>query len=234
MTGDGAMNIHEGHRERLKSGFSQHGLESFDDLNALELLLFYAIPRNDTNPVAHRLMERFGSLAAVFDASERELMEVDGVGRSTAILIRLLPQILKKSVVSQTEEIKQIRNSADAGRFLSPRFIGEKDEAVYVLFLDSKKCVIRCCEMGRGVVNGADVSVRRIVEAALKDKVSSVIVAHNHPDGIALPSKEDDYFTKRLYSSLNLIGIRLEDHLIFAGDEYVSLADSGLMQLYKF
>lgn len=228
------MNIHEGHRERLKASFSEHGLESFNDLNALELLLFYAIPRSDTNPVAHRLLDRFGSLAAVFDASERELMDVEGVGRSTAVLLRLLPQMLKKSMVSETAEIRQIRKPSDAGRFLLPRFMYEKDEIIYVIFLDTKKCVICCSEMGRGVVNGADVSVRRIVEAALKNKASSLILAHNHPDGIALPSKEDDSFTKRLFSSLNLIGIRLEDHLIFVGDEYVSLADSGLMQLYKY
>ena len=228
------MNIHEGHRERMKSNFAEHGLESFNDLNALELLLFYAIPRSDTNPVAHRLLDRFGSLAAIFDASERELTDVEGVGTNTAILLRLLPQILKKSRVSRTAEIKQITCSYDAGRYLMPRFLNERDEAVYVLFLDAKKSVISCLEMGRGVVNGAEVNVRRIVETALKNKACSVIVAHNHPEGLALPSREDDYFTKRLYDSLNLIGIRLEDHIIFAGDEYVSLADSGMMELYRY
>ena len=218
----------------MKARFSEHGLESFSELNALELLLFYAIPRSDTNPVAHRLLKHFGSLEAVFSASERELTEIEGVGPSAALLLRLIPQIVKKSQVTRTEEIRQITNSREAGSYLLPRFLNEKDEVIYVLFLDAKKSVIACSEMGRGVVNGADISVRRIVETALKNKASSVIVSHNHPDGIALPSKEDDYFTKRLYSSLNLIGIKLEDHLIIAGDEYVSLADSGLMSLYRF
>lgn len=228
------MNVHQGHRERLKAGFSEHGLDMFNDLNALELLLFYAIPRSDTNPLAHRLLEHFGSLNAVFEASERELMEVDGIGKNAALLIRLVPQISKKCSVSLTKDIRQIKNSTDAGQFLLPRFMNEKDEIILVLFIDSKRCIISCNEMGRGIVNSVDISVRRIAEAALKYKANSVIIAHNHPDGIALPSREDDYFTKRLYSSLELIGIKLEDHLIVSGDEYVSLADSGVMNLYKY
>lgn len=227
------MSIHNGHRERLKAQFSEHGLESFNEINALELLLFYAIPRSDTNPLAHKLLNRFGSLAAVFEASEQELRELEGIGESTALLLKLVPQLYKKSQIAKTAEIKQICTSADAGRFLMPRFMNESDEVVLVVFMDAKKSVIKCMEMGRGVVNGVDTSVRRIVEAALKCKSSSAILAHNHPDGIALPSREDDYFTKQLLSALKIVGIKLEDHIIVAGGEYVSLADSGLMGLYK-
>ena len=225
------MDIHDGHRERLKASFSEHGLDSFNDINALELLLFYAIPRSDTNPIAHRLLERFGSLSAVFEASERELMEVQGIGPNAALLIRLILQISKKSFVSETVRIKQILNSNDAGDYLLPRFLYEKDEVVLVMFLDAKKCVISCMEMGRGVVNTVDTSVRRIVETALKNKACSVILAHNHPDGLALPSREDEYLTKRLYNALGIIGIKLDDHLIISGDEYVSMADSGTLNL---
>lgn len=228
------MGVHEGHRERLKATFSEHGLDSFNELNALELLLFYAIPRKDTNPVAHALLDKFGSLSAVFDASMRELLEVPGIGESAAGLIRLIPQIFKKSQIGRAEEIKQIRNSSDAGKYLLPRFMNERDEVVMALLLDAKKSAICCLEMGRGVVNTVDTSVRRIVEAALKNKASSVILAHNHPDGIALPSREDDYFTKSLYKALEIVGIRLSDHLIVSGDEFVSMADSGVMNLYRY
>lgn len=228
------MNIHDGHRERLKTSFAEHGLESFNDIAALELLLFYAIPRSDTNPVAHRLLDRFGSLSAVFNASERELTEVKGVGASAATLLRLIPQIMKKSMVSLTEDIKQIRNATDAGNYLMPRFFNEEDEVVLVMFLDAKRCVISCLEMGRGVVNTVDTSVRRITETALKSKANSVIIAHNHPGGVALPSREDDFMTKRLFTALQTLGIRLEDHLIFAGEEFVSLSDSGVMSLYRY
>lgn len=228
------MGIHDGHRERLKERFAEFGLDNFSDLNALELLLFYAIPRRDTNPIAHELLSRFGSLDAVLSASERELTEVPGVGRNAAILIRLLPQIVKKSHVSKASEIRIISNSTDAGKYLLPRFMNEKDEVVYMMCLDSKRSVICCLEMGRGVVNAVDTNVRRMVETALKYKATSVIIAHNHPSGIALPSREDDYFTRRLYKALETIGIRLEDHLIIVGDDFVSLADSDVMSMYRY
>ncbi len=228
------MSIHDGHRERLKERFSEYGLDNFSELNALELLLFYAIPRRDTNPIAHELLNRFGSLDAVMNATERELTEVPGIGRNAAILIRLMPQIVKKSQIAKAREIRIIKNSSDAGKYLLPRFLNEKDEVVYMLCLDSKRSVICCLEMGRGVVNAVDTNIRRMVETALKHKATTVIIAHNHPSGIALPSREDDYFTGRLYKALGMIGIRLEDHLIIVGDDFVSLADSGVMSMYRY
>ena len=162
------MGVHDGHRERLRDSFLEYGLERMNDINALELLLFYAIPRRDTNELAHRLIDRFGSLDAVFAASEQELCEVEGVGRNTAALILLVPQIFKKSEVSKTKEMTVIRNSKDAGAFLKPRFLLERDEVLLMICLDSRRSVISCCEMGRGIVNTVDANVRRMVEYALK------------------------------------------------------------------
>ncbi len=228
------MGIHEGHRDRLKESFRLHGLESMNDLNALELLLFYAIPRRDTNPIAHRLLDRFGSLDKVLEASEMELMDIPGIGESAATLIRLVPQFYKKSRVSASERISIISGTDEAVEYLRPRFADEKDEIVIVLFLDNKQAVIRCEEMGRGVVNAVDTSVRRIVETALKYKATGVYLSHNHPGGTPMPSREDDMFTRRLYSSLELISIPLLDHIIFADNKYISLSDSGAMRYYRF
>lgn len=228
------MGVHDGHRERLKMSFLEHGLDKMNDINALELLLFYAIPRRDTNELAHRLLDTFGDLGSVFEASVQELQAVPGVGAHAALLITLIPQMMKKSAVSKTKEIRQIMNSRDAGDYLVPRFLNERDEVLLALFLDSKRAIITCLEMGRGVVNGLEVNARRIVETALKVKASSVIIAHNHPSGFALPSREDDAFTKLLYQSLEVVGIRLEDHVIVSGEEYVSIADTGMMHLYRY
>ena len=228
------MSIHDGHRDRLRERSTEHGLDSFSDLNALELLLCYAIPRRDTNELAHRLLNTFGSLSGVFEASLQELTSIPGIGSSAAVLLMLAPQITKKSLVSKANSIKIINSSADAGNYLMPRFVGEHDEVVLMLCLDNKRSVICCREMGRGVVNSVDTSIRRIVETALKVKASSVIIAHNHPNGIALPSREDNNFTRCVYRSLNMLGIHLEDHIIVAGDEFISLADSGVMHMYKY
>lgn len=228
------MGVHDGHRERLRARFAEHGLDSFNELNALELLLCYAIPRRDTNEIAHRLLDAFGSLSGVFQASMQELTSVPGIGENAATLILMVPQIVKKAHVSKAKETKIIRNSTDAGNYLLPYFLDEQDEIIMMLCLDNKRAVICCREMGRGVVNCVDANIRRMVETALKVKTTTVIVAHNHPNGVALPSREDDNFTRTLYRSLGLLGITLEDHIIVANDEFVSLADSGIMHLFKY
>lgn len=228
------MGVHDGHRDRLRARFSEHGLDNFNELNALELLLFYAIPRRDTNEIAHALLACFGSLEGVFLASERELLQVPGIGTNAAALIRLVPQLMKKSALSRPNRREAIMNSSDAGRYFIPRFMYEQDEVVYLLCLDAQKRVIKCAEMGRGVVNCVETSIRRIVETALKYKSSSVILAHNHPDGLALPSSEDDMVTKQVNTALALVGVSLEDHIIVAGDDFVSFADSGIMRLYRY
>ena len=228
------MNIHEGHRERLKKRFFDHGLDNFDDINALELLLFYAVPRRDTNETAHLLLERFGTLDKVFAASVEELREVEGVGEYAASLIALVPQIMKKSLLAKSREKKIIRSSREAGEYLLPYFLNEQDEVIYLLCMDSRRAVICCTEMGRGSVNSVDTSIRRIVEKALRVKACTAIIAHNHPDGLPVPSREDDIFTRALNNALETVGIQLEDHIIVANDRYASVADAGLMFTYKF
>ena len=224
------MGVHDGHRERLKSRFFEYGLESFNDLNALELLLFYAIPRRDTNLIAHGLLDKFESLEGVFRASKQELCEVEGIGENAAGLILLIPQMMKKSMVSATKKICYINNSDDAGAYLVPRFMGEQDEVAYMLCLDSQRRLIKCSEIGRGAVNSVNINLRVIVETALKLKANSVIISHNHPDGIALPSAEDDAVTRQVAQSLSMVGIYLADHIVVAGDDFVSYADSNMLR----
>ena len=147
------MSIHDGHRERLRESFRKNGLDGFDAIRSLELLLQFAIPRRDTNPIAHALLEDFGSLQEVFDASEQELLQVEGIGPSTAVLLRLVPQILKKSAVDRAAELRYLTSTADARDYLMPHFLYERDEKALLLCLDSQRRVIRCEELARGVVN---------------------------------------------------------------------------------
>ena len=223
------MGVHDGHRERLKSRFFEYGLESFNDLNALELLLFYAIPRRDTNLIAHTLLNRFETLDGVFKASKQELCDVEGIGENSAGLIMLIPQIMKKTMVSATRKIVCIDNSDDAGSFFLPRFMGEEDEVAYMLCLDSQRRVIKCTEIGRGVVNSVNINLRQVVETALKYKASSVIISHNHPNGIALPSAEDDIVTKQISQALQMVGVYLADHIVVAEGDFVSYSDSNML-----
>jgi DNA repair protein RadC len=222
------MGVHDGHRERLKANFAENGLDGFNDLNALELLLFYAIPRRDTNVIAHELINRFGSLDGVFNASLQELMDVPGIGENAALLIRLVPQMAKKRELSKVSNMKEFCRSSEVAKFLIPRFINERDEVAMVVCLDTQNCLLCCEVLNHGDVKSVDISVRRLVETALKHKASAVVLAHNHPDGALLPSREDEVFTNNARDALRLLEIRMMDHLIIAGNRYFSMKDSNM------
>ncbi|MBO6092158.1 MAG: DNA repair protein RadC [Oscillospiraceae bacterium] len=222
--------VHQGHRERLRQEFISLGAESFSEVRALELLLFYAIPRRDTNPLAHALLEEFGSLDGVFSASVQDLCRVEGVGESIAVLIRLIPELYRKSdSVKKKRERKVIDSTASAALLARSCFAGEGSERFLLFCLDAKKQLKKQEEVSRGVVNSVTVDIRRTAELALKNGASACIVAHNHPDGDVLPSEEDHLVTRRLTEALAVLGIPLLDHIIVSGEETFSFLDAGLI-----
>ena len=223
------MNDHDGHRDRMRKRFLDHGLDNFDDAHALELLLFYALPRRDTNALAHMLLARFGSLAAVLDATPEALLAVEGVGESAAALLRLIPALSRRYVVSKTPDTEPVDTPTRAGRYFIPHFMYETEEVVLALLLDARHRPLLCRELGRGTVNAAEISARRLAELCLKHRASAVILAHNHPSGVAMPSAEDETFTHKLKQALSVLGLELSDHIVVAGSEYVSMRESGLM-----
>ena len=223
------MSIHDGHRARLKKQFAENGLDSFNDHRILELLLFYSIPRQDTNTVAHELINHFGSLEGVFDATEDELMKVCGVGENTATLIRLIPAISRRCAINATQSCVELHSSEDAGAYLIPRFLYERDEVFFAVCLDARGRILCCKELSRGVVNNTEVSVRKITELALLKNAAGVIIAHNHTGGFAMPSAEDEYATDWSARALKRMNIELIDHIIVAGNDFISMKDSGRM-----
>lgn len=223
------MGIHDGHRSRMKKRFLENGLSGLDDHIVLEILLYYAIPRGDTNPLAHELMNRFGSIAAVFDAPVEELEKVPGIGKNAATLIKLIPEIGRRYAINRSGMDNILDTTEKAGEYLIPRFYGEREETVYMVCLDAKRKVINCKLLGRGSVNSANISIRKIVETALLYNATSVILAHNHTSGIALPSKEDEYATIKVEEALRAVDVVLTDHIIVAEDDFVSLADNGVV-----
>lgn len=228
------MGVHEGHRERMRERFFQHGLETFNEIEALEMLLYYAIPRKDTNPLAHALLDRFGSLDYVLSASEEELCEVPGISERTAALLMMVPQITQLSEVNRANRIKDVTRTEDAVNFLIPRFRNQRREILLLLCLNSQKQITHVEVLNKGAVNYVTFDPRRVVEVALKRQAVSVILAHNHPDGPALPSKEDDSATSQVYRALNTVGINLYDHIIIAGEDYASYRRSGALDLYRY
>ena len=222
------MSIHDGHRQRLKNRFLIEGLDNFEPVQVLELLLFYCIPRIDTNPVAHKLMEHFGSLHQVLEASPEELKKVPGIGDSVATFLPLVTSAGRYYNVECAQDVKILTSLAQCGKYLIPKFFGRRNETVFLLCLDAKCKVLCCKEVGEGSVNSAAVPIRRIVEMALGANATSVVLAHNHPSGVAVPSNEDVQTTRRLAMALNAVEITLIDHMVVADGDYVSLRQSGM------
>ena len=220
------MSIHEGHRQRLKDRFRREGLDNFDELYVLELLLFYCIPRKDTNPIAHRLLEQFGSLTAVLEASPEELEKVEGINKTTSTFLSLITQVGRYYQVRRAEPGDILRTSDQCGNYLMPYFFGRDTETVFMLCLDAKCKVICCKKVGEGNVNSANIPIRRVVEMALSANATSVVLAHNHPSGLALPSADDVQTTLRVSAALETVEITLADHIVVCGDDFISMAQS--------
>ncbi len=222
------MSIHDGHRKRVVQRFQNEGLDSFNQVQMLELLLFYCVPRKDTNELAHSLIDRFGSVSKVMDAPMSELMKISGVGENVATFLHLVKEAGRYYQVDSIRKGVQVSSVEDCGRYMMPYFIGRQVETVFLLCLNANCSVISCREVGEGEINSAIISPRAIVEMALAEKASTVVLAHNHPSGVAIPSQEDVVATKRLAAALATVEVTLFDHLIIADDDYVSLAQSGL------
>ena len=222
------MALHDGHRQRKKQRFLQHGLDSFADHEVLELLLFYAIPRRDTNETAHRLLEHFGTLKGVLTASVEELQKVEGVGESAAAFLHLLQAVGYRALRTAGDDT--ILNSVDsAGAYFQKLLRGERREVLYQVCLDAKGKVLSHKRLSSGTVSMAPVNVREVVENALYTDASGVLLAHNHPSGIALPSEDDRQITLQIRQALGTMGIELVDHIIVADNDFVSMAASGML-----
>ena len=222
------MSIHDGHRERLKERFRAEGLDSFGERHVLELLLFYCIPRKDTAPLAQRLLDHFGSLYQVMEADIGELEKVEGVGHQISTFLSLTTAVTRYYLVNRTAKQDVLTTAEQCGEYLVHRFHGRRNETMFLLCLDAKCKVLCCREVGEGSVNSANVPVRRILEIALAVNATTVVLAHNHPSGLAIPSDEDVLSTYRIATALQAAEIQLADHIIVADDDFVSLAQSGL------
>ncbi len=211
---------HAGHRQRKKEQFRRHGLDAFAPHEALELLLYYAIPRVDTNGMAHALLRRFGSLDGVFRAPVEELMQVEGIGENAALLIRLVPQLIS----AQPDRIGPagviIKDYESAGHFFLKYFWGERTEIVLELCVDGKGRMLGCHRLSQGGSSAAAFNVRDAVRYALADNAVSVYLAHNHPSGYAVPSEQDYAATWTVRESLRTVGVELLDHFCGGGQRF--------------
>lgn len=220
---------HKDHRQRKRDQFYLHGSDAFADHELLELLLFYGIARKDVNPIAHALIEEFGSLEAVFAAPIDALESVEGVGRSTAVLIKLVPHLMRKARLSSAQSETPLDTVERIGDFFSRLFVGEGNEVFYQLCLDAKGRKLSCRKVAEGDPSSISLNLRAIVQNALKCNAVMVAIAHNHPSGVAFPSHGDKIATTQIRDALSAVNVQLIDHIVVANDDYISFRNDGLL-----
>ena len=222
--------MHKKHRQRLKNRFLEEGLGSFNDHEVLELLLFYAIPRKNTNDLSHRLIKRFSSLSAVFDATVDELCSVEGIGEHAATFIKMIPHFSQYFRELSAKNTYTLENSFSAGQYVC-RMIGNLPNEVFsVICLDAKRRILHFEILESGTVSRSSVHPRKVVECAIRHNASSVILAHNHPAGTLTASENDRRLTDTLCELLEGMDIEVIDHIIAAPDDkFLSMSNSSLM-----
>ena len=218
--------IHTGHRGRVKEEFLTRGIEGWPDHRVLELVLFYAIPQGDVNPLAHELIDRFGSLSGVLDALPEELMKVKGMGEHSATMLKLFPAVLGRYLESRTGPGQIVHTVEEAGHVLAPYLYGARNERAYILCVDAKEKVLGVRKLSEGNNRNSDVTIRRAAEECMALQATFCYLAHNHVSNIALPSPEDLNVTSVVRAALDPLGVRLVDHLIFVDGDLVSIRES--------
>ena len=225
---------HKGHRQRMRERVQSYGLDSLAEHEALEYVLYLTNAQKDTNGIAHDLIDRFGDFAAVLEASEEELCTVEGVGPSTARMLHLLPQISRYYGRSRTSTTRCIKTTGQMGSYLMAKFAWSDYERAMLVSLDSRKRVRAAVWLREGTSDRVSLDIKNVVAAAIKGGTDAVVLCHNHPNGVALPSLEDMDATGSIARALGLVNVHLLDHFILTDTEYFSMRDANRLPIYDF
>ncbi len=224
-----ADDCHRDHRKRLREKFTAAGIEALHEYEAVELLLTYAVPRQDVKPRAKALLERFGSLKGILDAEAEDLQDVPGIKGASATLFRLLKELSSLYLKQKAVERRQVSCTSELLDFCRAQLGGKKDEEFSVIYLDAQNRIIAFETIQRGIVNQAVVYPRQVLERALKKKAAAIILAHNHPSGHVRPSEADIRLTRAIRETAKVLDILVHDHLIIGENCFFSFREEGLM-----
>ena len=217
------------HRKRLRLKFLTSGIEAFHDYEVLELFLTYAIPRVDVKQQSKELIRTFGSIRGTVDADIGDLVKIKGIGKDSAVLIKLVKEIAALYLKAKAKEKKQVSCTTELLDFCRTVMGGKQDEEFCVIYLDAQNQIIEFETIQKGVVNQAVVYPRQVLENALKKKASAIILAHNHPSGHVRPSDADIRLTKTIQETAKVLDILVHDHIIIGENRFFSFREEGLM-----
>lgn len=219
-------NVHSGHRQRMREKAYKNGFDSFEQHELLEMLLYSTVPQKDTNPIAHELINSFGSFHAVFEAPVEELMKISGMTKTSAFLLKMIPEISSEYLHDKVSGQKSyINSSEEAYKYIAPKYIGKTNEIVYVLFMNTAGKLLACEILDKGSFSFANIDSRKLVSLCLKHNAAGIIVCHNHPSGNPAPSSSDMITTKNIRICANSISVKLLDHLIITDKGYTAMRE---------
>lgn len=221
--------MHQGHRKNLRNDFLINGINGKTDHQILELILTYSLPRVDVNPIAHQLIDEFGSLAAVMDAPIDELIKINYITENSAVLLKLIPQTYQRYIQSKWEKRPKLNNLEKTVEFLKMYYISDNNEKLAAIFLDSHLQLISIEILSIGDKNSSAADIKKVIKLALKNDAKTVILAHNHPSGNVNPSLQDISVTNNIKETLAMVEISLSDHIILCGDNYFSFFKNNLI-----
>lgn len=219
--------MHENHRKRVRERYFSGGFEGMTDSEALEMLLFYCIPRKDTVPMANALLEHFGSLSCIFEASPEGLTEVDGIGENAAAFLTMIPKICRRYLTDKYSVDISLDDREGLANFISSLYIGKKSEEINLLCFDGTGRIKSCFTFDNGDTSGVSGDLKEMIACALRCNSRTVIISHNHPDAVSSPSKDDVESTERVIKTFNENSIKVADHFIVGADGYLSMAFSA-------
>jgi DNA repair protein RadC len=217
-----------GHRKRIKAKYKSSGIKGWLDYEVLEFALSFTILRKDTKPIAKQLLSEFKTLNGVLDADRKELEKVGGISEHSALFLNFLKDIsviylekglYKKDLVSSSDVVYD---------YLKASLKGLADEEFKVMFLNSRNRLLAIETIQKGTVNKSVVYPRKIVERALHNHATGVIISHNHPGESLKPSEDDYSITKAIKAALRTVDIVLLDHIIIGGNGYFSFKENGV------
>jgi len=226
-----AEHLHSGHRQRVKKRYVEHGIEPFAPHELVEMLLFFGIPQRDTNPLAHRLLAEFGSVRGILQAERSLLLQVEGMTDHAATLLTFVGDLRRYCDQEEMPVGSLLLNTDLRVKYLRPRFDGLSAETVWMVSLDQTDRVIASHRLNTGTRTASEIGVRDVLRFALADNAEKVILAHNHPSGLALPSQADIDTTVAMANLLKGAGMALVDHLIFAKDnDCISFRETAVLR----
>lgn len=226
-------NCHKDHRKRMRTRLLNSDRDTFEDHEILEMLLYYSVPRKDTNALAHTLLDRFGSFRGIIEADPKELMSIPMIAEHSVVFFSLISEFMRRYLCEEENNAVKYDTIEKIGEYFIKKYIGVNTETVYVMLLDNSLRLVECKKVHEGSVNSAGFDIRKIYQYATAKNVPNIVLAHNHPGGVAVPTSDDINSTVILVQGCEILGLNILEHIVVAGDKYIPIMNTTNNALLK-